>query len=129
MKRTKSGLILPDAPEKLNKTIDDFDLIDPMEMQSMIVVPLEQALKQGISPEQPTTIPVNVLCGLIKTIRSMSQALTEIQDMGQSLLLDDSVDKSHKDKMRKILGFPAEIDVSDIFKQVEKGQVTENNKE
>ena len=123
MRTTKSGLILPEGPKKVEQSINDFDLMDPMEMQTMLVEPIEQALKQGISPEQPTTIPIGGLCSLIKTVRQMSAALVEVQELGQELLTDEVINESYKTKMRKILGIPAPIDVKDLFGQMtDKGE-------
>lgn len=122
MRTTKSGLILPEGPQNVKQTIDDFDLMDPMEMQKMLVEPIEQALKQGISPEQPTTIPIGGLCSLVKTVRQMSAALVEIQELGHEMLNDETIDKGYKSKVRKILGLPAPIDVSDLFGQMSAGE-------
>ncbi len=122
MKTTDSGLILPDAPQKIERTIDDFELMNPVEMQTMLVQPIEQALQQGISPDQPTTIPIGGLCSLIKTIREMSATLAKVKEMGDLMIDDDSVPVEYQNQMRNILGIPKEIDVSSLF---EKGQVTD----
>ena len=118
MKTTDSGLILPDAPQKIERTIDDFDLMNPVEMQTMLVQPIEQALQQGISPDQPTTIPIGGLCSLIKTIREMSATLAQVKGMGDSMINDETVPVEYQDQMRSILGIPKEIDVSSLFGQV-----------
>ena len=62
--------------------IEDFPPLSEQEIEQ-IIAPLQQALGQGLDPQQPATIPTFVLCRLLHTLRfadAQWQALYKLVD-------------------------------------------------
>ena len=73
--------------------IDDFPPLSEPEL-GQIVGPLQQALAQGIDPQQPAAIPTFLLCRLIQTVRfgeSQWKQLYELVDATAQALANDEI--------------------------------------
>lgn len=114
MKMTDSGLIIPEQKKKLTKTILDFDVVTPLELNTSMIEPINNALAQGIPPESPSAVSLDALARMCKTILHMAEILSISEQKLKTIVQDENVSDDIKEKLKSLPIFP--IDVSDIFK-------------
>ena len=79
--------------------IEDFPPLSEQEIEQ-IIAPLQQALGQGLDPQQPATIPTFVLCRLLHTLRfadAQWQALYKLVDAIANAVANDEIEITEED--------------------------------
>ena len=113
MKTTKSGLILPDQPSFAKpKTIAEYEPVSPEELHQNMIIPISQALAQGVPPEQPTAVPLEAMARLIKTIQEMGQLLNDTEKIVRPLLNDESIPQEVRFQLKGL--FAPQIDLDNL---------------
>jgi hypothetical protein len=109
MKQTKSGLILPDMPTFTPKTIAEYEPVTPEELHQNMIIPISQALAQGVPPEQPTAVPLEAMARLIKTIQEMGRLLGNTEAVIKPLLDDETIPEEVRNQLKGL--FAPQIDL------------------
>ncbi len=110
MKQTKSGLILPDMPTFKPKTIEEYEPVTPEELHQNMIMPISQALAQGVPPEQPTAVPLEAMARLIKTIQEMGRLLNNTESIIRPLLDDETIPDSVRSQLKVLFAPTLDLD-------------------
>ena len=121
---TKSGLIIPDMPSFMKpKTIDEYEPVSPQELHQNMIIPISQALAQGVPPEQPTAVPLEAMARLIKTIQEMGKLLSNTEVIIRPLLDDESIPVEIRNQLKSLFAPTLPTDILDQFTEA----TTEDN--
>jgi len=119
MKTTKSGLILPDMPTFTPKTIEEYEPVSPQELHQNMIIPISQALAQGVPPEQPTAVPLEAMARLIKTIQEMGRLLSNTETIIKPLLEDESIPEDVRKQLKGLFAPTIDDLLSDLGEPLE----------
>jgi hypothetical protein len=119
MKTTKSGLILPDMPTFNPKTIEEYEPVTPQELHQNMIIPISQALAQGVPPEQPTAVPLEAMARLIKTIQEMGRLLSNTETVIKPLLEDESIPEEVRKQLKGLFAPTIDDLLSDLSEPIE----------
>lgn len=118
MKQNKSGLFIP-SEQKMSYKIDDFAPLAPHELHQNITAPISQALAQGINPQQPAAIPLEIMARLIRTVHNVAHTLNHTTEEVTALINDADTPKELADKLRRLPLFPEPI-IDDLLNEDSK---------
>ena len=118
MKQTKGGLFVP-SEQKMTYNLEDFAPLAPHELHKNITAPISQALAQGIPPNQPAAIPLEIMARLIRTVHNVAHTLNHTTEEVTALINDADTPKDLADKLRRLPLFPQPI-IEDLLNEDSK---------